>query len=158
MNEQAPQPGNPTELPLSAGVRRLIADATQEATRLDHEYIGTEHLVLALSHQVGDAAPLRALTVDTQRLDATITGIIQRGRRALEPSLERPFTSRTKRAFALAAATARDLSHTDIDVPHVLVGLLRERLNIGAQVLADQGLTLERAYEYARHVATTGKP
>jgi ATP-dependent Clp protease ATP-binding subunit ClpC len=147
--------GNPAELPLAQGVRQLIADARQESIRLDHEYIGTEHFVLALSHQVADTGPLRVLDVDQERVDDTLCGIIQRGQRTLEPSLERPFTSRTKHAFALAAETAHDLGHAAVDVPHVLVGLLRERLNIGAQVLADQGLTAERAYEYARRSGPT---
>ena len=156
MNGTAFPERSPTELALTKGLHELIADARKESTRLDHEYIGTEHLVLALCHQMGDAAPLRALAVDPQRVDATIAGIIQRGRRALERTLERPFTSRTMQAFALAAETARDLGRADIDVPHLLVGLIRERLNIGAQVLAEEGLTAERAYEYARQGSTSG--
>lgn len=147
---QADSDDHPTELPLSVNVRQLIADADQEAVRLDHEFIGTEHLVLALSNQPGDRGLLPLLSIDPRLIATTIAGIIQRGKRSPGPAVERPFTSRTKKAFALAAETARELGHQDVDVPDVLVGLLRERLNIGAQVLADHGLTFERAYDYAR--------
>ena len=156
MTESGFHHGNPAELPLTQDVRQLIADARQESIRLDHEYIGTEHLVLALSHQADATGTFPALAIDPERVDATLSGIIERGQMSLDPSLERPFTSRTKHAFALAAETAHELGHADVGVPHVLVGLLRERLNIGAQVLADQGLTAERAYEYARGSGPTG--
>ena len=156
MGETRPAERSATELPFAEAVRELIADARNESARLGHEYVGTEHLVLALSHQAGDAAPLPVLGIDPDRVYTAMTGIIQRGRSATEPSLERPFTSRTQRAFALAAESARELGHAQIGVPHVVVGLLRERMNIGALVLADQGLTAERAYDYARRDVAAG--
>lgn len=151
MNGQPSQPTNPTDVPLSAAVLQLIARAKDESARLQHEYIGTEHLVLALSQQADDAAPLVALAVEPQRVYTLISETIGRGRVALASDIERPFTSRTKHAFSLAAESAHELGHRHIGVAHLLVGLMRERLNIGAQVLADRGLTEERAYEYARH-------
>jgi ATP-dependent Clp protease ATP-binding subunit ClpC len=147
---------NPADVPLSVAVLQLIADAKDESARLRHEYIGTEHLVLALSRQAGDVAPLPALAVDPQRVCTRISEIIQRGSIALRPDLERPFTSRTKSALALAAESARQLGHTHLGVAHLLVGLMRERMNIGAQVLADEGLTVERAYDYARQNSASG--
>jgi ATP-dependent Clp protease ATP-binding subunit ClpC len=148
---------SPTDVPLSAAVLQLIADAKDESAHLRHEYIGTEHLVLALSRQAGDAAPLAALAVEPQRVYTLISETVGRGRVALEPEIERPFTSRTKRAFSLAAESAHQLGHTHIGVAHLLVGLLRERLNIGAQVLAHAGLTEERAYEYAQQSGAQGR-
>jgi ATP-dependent Clp protease ATP-binding subunit ClpC len=141
---------NPADVPLSVAVLQLIADAKNESAQLQHEYVGTEHLVLALSRQTGDAAPLPALAVDSQRVHALISKIIQRGTVALRPDLERPLTSRTMSALSFAAESARELGHTHTGVAHRLVGLMRERMNIGAQVLAEEGLTMERAYDYAR--------
>jgi len=148
---------NPTDLPLSAATLALIDDARSESVRRRHEYIGTEHLVLALSQQVGDAALLPALAIEPQRVYHLLSDTIKQGRDAPNPDIERPFTSRTKQAFSFAAESARELGHAEVDVSHLLVGLLRERMNIGAQVLADSGLTEERAYEYARESGAHGE-
>ena len=144
------QATNPADLPLSAATLQLISDANDEAARLQHEYIGTEHLVLALSQLTGDASPLPALVVEPQRVYTRISEIVRRGSVGAGPDIERPFTSRTKQTFSLAAESARELGHTHVGVSHVLVGLMRERMNIGAQVLRDEGLAEDRAYEFAR--------
>ncbi len=102
----------------------------------------------ATSRQDDAATPLLVLGVDRQRVYTLVDETIRRGIAPVTTDIERPFTSRTKQAFSLAAA--HELGHSRIDVPHLLVGLMRERLNIGAQVLADQGLTEERAFEFAR--------
>ena len=158
MNGQHSHATSPTDVPLSAAVLQLIADARDESARRQHAYIGTEHLVLALSRQAGDGAPLLALAVEPQRVYSLIDETIRRGTVALKPDIERPFTSRTKRAFSLAAESAHQLGHTHIGVADLLVGLLRERVNIGAQILADQGLTVERAFEFARHSGAQRQP
>jgi ATP-dependent Clp protease ATP-binding subunit ClpC len=150
MDEQRPQSRNPTDLPLSPDVVRLITEAKEESARRQHEYIGTEHLLLALS-QHGDAATsLLALAIEPQRVYTLIDDTIRRGAGPVASDVERPFTSRTKQAFVLAGSAAQELGHSQIGVPHLLVGLMRERKGIAAQVLADQGLTEERAFELAR--------
>src|SRR5215831_12867335 len=150
MDEQRAQFRDLTDLPLSLAVVGLIDRANDEAARHSHEYIGTEHLVLALSQPDAPQNPLLALRVERQRLYALIDEIIRRGSAPTSADIERPFTSRTKQTFSFAAAVARELGHARIEVPHLLVGLMRERKGIGAQVLADQGLTEERALEFAR--------
>jgi len=150
MDEQRAQARNPTDLPLGLDVVHLITQANDESARRQHEYIGTEHLVLALGQQGGAATPLLALAIEPQQLYTTVGNIIQHGRDTLPSDIERPFTSRTRQAFFLAATAARELGHSQIGVPHLLVGLMRERMNIAAQVLADQGLTEARAFEFAR--------
>jgi ATP-dependent Clp protease ATP-binding subunit ClpC len=150
MDEQLARSKNPTDLPLSSDVVRLITVADSESTTRQHEYIGTEHLVLAMTEPGESAAPLAALAIEPQRVHMQIDDIIRRGDRAISSDIERPFTSRTKQAFSLAAAAAHELGHAEIGVPHLLVGLMREQKNIGAQVLADSGLTAERAFEFAR--------
>jgi ATP-dependent Clp protease ATP-binding subunit ClpC len=144
-------PTNPTDVPLSAGVAQLIVDANDESAHRQHEYIGTEHLLLALSRPAANKSLWLDLGVEPQRVYDLISDTIQRG--GAQPDIQRPFTSRTKRVFELAAASVREIGHSQIDVPHVLVGMMRERLSIGAQVLADQGLTVERAREYAQQSA-----
>jgi ATP-dependent Clp protease ATP-binding subunit ClpC len=141
---------NPTDVPLGAALRELIAAAKHESVQRQHEYIGTEHLVLALSRQTGDAAALRALALDPQRVYDLIDGTIRRGSGALGPDLERPFTTRTKSVLSFAAESARQLGRTHVGVAHLIVGLMRERMNIAAQVLASEGLTVDRAQDYAR--------
>jgi ATP-dependent Clp protease ATP-binding subunit ClpC len=150
MHDTQREATNPGDMPLSAAALQLIADAKDESARLQHEYVGTEHLVLALCRQADDRAPLPALAIDPQRVHSLIREIVRHGLVTLGPDLERPLTSRTKTALSLAAESAHQLGHTQVSVGHVLVGLMRERMNIGAQVLADQGLTAERVCDYAR--------
>jgi len=155
MDEQLARSRNPTDLPLSADVIRLITVANDESRRREHEFIGAEHLLLAMTEPNNWSPSLLALAVEPERIHTLIDDTIRRGDRALPADLERPFTSRTKEAFSLAAAAAHELGHSHIGVPHLLVGLMREQKNIGAQVLADSGLTAERAFELARSSEAT---
>ena len=150
MDEQRAHALNPTDLPFSPDVVHLIDRASDESARRYHEYIGTEHLVLALSQEDDAASPLLALGIERQRVYTLVDETIRRGSAPVAPDIERPFTFRSKRAVSFAAAAANELGHSRIDVPHLIVGLMRERLNIGAQVLADHGLTEERAFDFAR--------
>jgi len=150
MDEHHAQARNPTDLPLSLDVVHLVDRAIEESVLRDHEYVGTEHLLLALSRLDNAAAPLLALGLERRRVYTLIDETIGRGNTRVASDIERPFTSRTRQAFSLAAAAAHELGHSRIDVPHLLVGLMRERLTIGEQVLTDQGLTEERALEFAR--------
>jgi ATP-dependent Clp protease ATP-binding subunit ClpC len=155
MNAKRTSGTNPTDMPLSEAVLRLLADASDESARLRHEYIGTEHLVLALSRPTGDTSPLVALSVEPKRVHTMIEETIGRGRAAVAPRINRPLTSRTKTAFSFAAESARALGHAHVGVADLVVGLMRERMNIGAQVLAGEGLTEERALEFARQSAAS---
>lgn len=150
MDEQLADARNPADLPLGLDVVELIGLARSESARCHHEYIGTEHLVLALSQRDNNATPLRALGVEWRQVYTLLDETIQRGSHPVGSGIERPFTSRARQAFSLAAAAAHELDHPRIGVPDLLVGLMRERLNIGAQVLADEGLTEERVFEFAR--------
>jgi ATP-dependent Clp protease ATP-binding subunit ClpC len=137
---------------------RLIADARQESIRMRHEYIGTEHLVLALAHTDADRAPspLAEFGVDAARAYQLLENTIRGGRDPVPADLDRPFTSRTKTVFAYADESARALGQSRVDVGHVLYGLMREGKNIGAQVLHDQGLTAEVGAAKIRHEADHG--
>ena len=132
-------------LPFTAAARGLLAAAQAEAAGLRHEYIGTEHVLLALSGDAAGGALLTRLGVDPGRVRATLLAAVRPGEVALPPAGERPYTSRTQQVLALAAASARALGREEVGVEHLLAGVAREGRGIGAQVLLDQGLTAERA-------------
>ena len=134
-------------LPFTDAACRLLADARAESDRLKHGYIGTEHLALALVRQSADAASLLRLGIDWEQVRALITGIIEPGQSAPVSGKERPFTARTKRAFALAGASAHTLGHAAVGLEHLVLGLMRERECIAAQALSQHGLTEEGALE-----------
>jgi len=125
----------------------LLAEANREANRLRHEYIGTEHIVLALTERDVDVvtAAFERTGVDRRQVHQSITGIVASGRDGQPSELERPFTSRTKASFAFAAESARTMRQPRIAPEHLLLGVLREGMNIGAQVLSEHGLTVETA-------------
>lgn len=145
-------------LPFTDDALRLLAGARDESDRLQHEYIGTEHLVLALTRQAGDpvAAPLAHLGVDGEQVRQTLAATLVPGHRAPAPGEERPYTSRTQQALSLAAESARALGHPGVGTGHVLVGVMREGRNIGAQVLHHHGLTAEAAYTHAARLGAGG--
>jgi ketosteroid isomerase-like protein len=113
-------------------------------------YIGTEHLVLALARRAGDTPGLERLGIDWGRVRARIAEFVPADVAGPAPDHELPHTERTKRVFALAGEGARALGRTRVGVQHLLLGLMREGQGIGAYVLAEQGLTEQRALESAQ--------
>lgn len=127
-------------------VRDVLAASKNEALRLRHEYVGTEHILLALISE-GEgvaAAALRNLGIDAEGIRQTIYGIVKEGRStAAGPDL--PYTSRAKKILELSMAEARDLHHEYVGTEHLFLGLIREEKGIAAQVLLDAGVNLEAA-------------
>jgi ATP-dependent Clp protease ATP-binding subunit ClpC len=121
----------------------LLAKARGEADRLRHEYIGTEHLLLALTTETkGNAATaLRSLRIDTEDVRRTIDETVRHGTVTSARNSELPYTARTHKVFELAADTAHAFGDHQIASEHLLMGLLRERLGVAAQVLSDHGLS-----------------
>jgi ATP-dependent Clp protease ATP-binding subunit ClpC len=130
-------------------VQATLWDAVAQAQALGHEYIGTEHLLLALvANRDGlGATALRSLGVDTQVIDDRILTLLQRSRSAYGGSSAAllPFTSRSKKVLELASAEAQRLHHPLIGTEHLLLGMLAEGKGIAAQVLMDSGVDLEKA-------------
>ena len=140
------------ELPRSEELRRVLADATTEALLLGHKYIGSEHVVLAL---VGnpDSAIARALAesgITPEKVREMVGDTVRHGRSPTLMLSELPLTTRTKTALSRAEDAARELGQTQLTPEHLLVGLMRERMNIAAQVLQQHGMTIDRAEEIAR--------
>jgi ATP-dependent Clp protease ATP-binding subunit ClpC len=126
-------------------VRKVLAMAREEASRLHHEYVGTEHILLGLIREgEGVAATvLQNLNVDLDEIQQKIEETVKKGKAPQASDL--PYTSRAKKVLELAMAEARDLSHSYVGTEHLLLGLLREEKGIAAQVLADAGINLDAA-------------
>lgn len=127
--------------------RRVVVLAQEEARLLNHNYIGTEHLLLGLLHEgEGVAAQaLGSLDIDLYAVRARVEAIIGEG--AQSPSGHIPFTPRAKKILECALREALHLGHNWIGTEHLLLGLLREGEGVGAQVLVEMGADLQRVRE-----------
>jgi ATP-dependent Clp protease ATP-binding subunit ClpA len=127
--------------------RRVVVLAQEEARLLDHNYIGTEHLLLGLINEgEGIAAQaLGALDVSLERVRHDIEEIIGRGDRP--PAGHIPFTPRAKKVLELSLREALQLGHNYIGTEHILLGLVREGEGVAAQVLQKLGADLARVRE-----------
>jgi len=128
-------------------VRKVLQMAREEAARLHHEYVGTEHILLGLIRE-GEgvaAAVLANLNVDLEEIQQKIEDTVKKGKTAGMSGQELPYTTRAKKVLELAMAEARELNHSYVGTEHLLLGLLREEKGIAAQVLGDAGVNLEQA-------------
>ena len=124
-------------------VRKVMDFAKEEAMRLRHDYVGTEHILLGLV-QEGEgvaAAVLGRLDVDLEQVHAQVEESVRKGKASI-PSGELLHTSRAKKVLEFAMAEARALGHSYVGTEHILLGLLREEKGIAAQALASVGVTL----------------
>lgn len=128
-------------------VRMVFQMAREEAVRLHHEYVGTEHLLLALIREDEGvaAAVLANLGLERAAIRRQIEATVKKGKAVAADGPELPYTSRAKKVLELAMVAARELNHSYVGTEHLLLGLLREEKGIGAQVLVHSGVTLARA-------------
>ncbi|HEX2095384.1 MAG TPA: ATP-dependent Clp protease ATP-binding subunit [Longimicrobiaceae bacterium] len=127
-------------------VRKVLAMAREEAIRLQHDYVGTEHILLGLIRE-GEgvaAAVLQNLSVDLEQIQERVEESVRRGKATIALG-ELPYTSRAKKVLEFAMAEARELNHSYVGTEHLLLGLLREEKGIAAEVLGQLGITLEDA-------------
>jgi ATP-dependent Clp protease ATP-binding subunit ClpC len=128
-------------------VRKVLAMAREEAARLHHEYVGTEHILLGLIRE-GEgvaAAVLQNLNVDLDEIQQKIEETVKKGKASQATGPDLPYTSRAKKVLELAMGEARELNHSYVGTEHLLLGLLREEKGIAAQVLTDAGVNLDAA-------------
>jgi ATP-dependent Clp protease ATP-binding subunit ClpC len=124
--------------------RRVVVLAQEEARMLNHNYIGTEHILLGLIHE-GEGVAAKALESMNISLEAVrnqVTEIIGRGQTA--PAGHIPFTPRAKKVLELSLREALQLGHNYIGTEHILLGLIREGEGVAAQVLQKLGADLGR--------------
>src|SRR6476660_2549266 len=141
-------------------VRKVLAMAREEAARLHHEYVGTEHILLGLIRE-GEgvaAAVLQNLSVDLDEIQQKIEDTVKKGKAAAATGPDLPYTSRAKKVLELAMAEARDLAHNYVGTEHLLLGLLREEKGIAAQVLTDAGINLDAARAETLRLLGTDMP
>jgi ATP-dependent Clp protease ATP-binding subunit ClpA len=124
--------------------RRVVVLAQEEARELDHNYIGTEHLLLGILRD-GEGVAARALDeLGISRLAVREKVVTMIGRGGSTPSGHIPFTPRAKKALELSLREALQLSHNHIGTEHILLGLIREGEGVAAQVLIELGADLNR--------------
>ena len=147
--------------------RRVVVLAQEEARMLNHNYIGTEHILLGLIHEgEGVAAKaLEALNISLEAVRSQVEEIIGQGQQA--PSGHIPFTPRAKKVLELSLREALQLCHNYIGTEHILLGLIREGEGVAAQVLVKLGADLARVRNQViqllsgyqgKEAATTGGP
>ena len=124
--------------------RKVMALANQEAQRFNHEYIGTEHILLGLVKEGSGVAAnvLKNMDVDLKKLRLGIEKLVKSGPDMVTMG-KLPQTPRAKKVIEYAIEEARALNHNYVGTEHILLGLLRETEGIAAQVLMDIGLRLE---------------
>src|SRR5499433_3856970 len=124
--------------------RRVVVLAQEEARMLNHNYIGTEHILLGLIHEgEGVAAKaLESLGISLEGVRQQVEEIIGQGQQA--PSGHIPFTPRAKKVLELSLREALQLGHNYVGTEHILLGLIREGEGVAAQVLVKLGADLSR--------------
>ena len=127
-------------------VRKVLSMARQEAIRLQHDYVGTEHILLGLIREGEGVAAhvLGNLSVDLDRIHERVEESVRKGKATIALG-ELPYTSPAKKVLEFAMAEARELNHSYVGTEHLLLGLLRESKGIAAQVLNSLGVTIEEA-------------
>jgi ATP-dependent Clp protease ATP-binding subunit ClpC len=137
--------------------RKVMALANQEAQRLNHEYIGTEHILLGLVKEgsgVG-ANVLKNLEVDLRKVRLEVEKLVKAGPEMVTMG-KLPQTPRAKKVIEYAIEEARNLNHNYVGTEHLLLGLLREHDGVAAQVLMNLGLKLEEVREEVLNLLGAG--
>ena len=125
--------------------RKVILLAKEEAKRFNHDYIGTEHILLGLIKEGEGVAAvvLQKMEIDLQQIRLEVEKIVKSGPSTVI-SGDIPFTPKAKKAIELAGAEARALSHNYIGTEHILLGLIREGEGVASRVLINLGLNLDK--------------
>ncbi len=130
--------------------RKVMQLANQEAQRFNHEYIGTEHVLLGLVKEGSGVAAnvLKNLDIDLRKIRLEVEKIVQTGPGGDQVVLGKlPHTPRAKKVIEYSIEEARNLNHNYVGTEHLLLGLLREQEGVAAQVLMNLGLKLEDVRE-----------
>jgi ATP-dependent Clp protease ATP-binding subunit ClpA len=127
--------------------RRVVVLAQEEARLLNHDYIGTEHILLGLINETEGvaAAALESLGVSLEGARVQVEELARRGDKPATGHI--PFTPRAKKALELSLREALRLGHNYIGTEHILLGLIHEGTGVGAQVVTKLGATLEGVRE-----------
>ena len=141
----------------SKRARRSLAYAQEEAQRLNHSYIGTEHLLLGLVRQENSVAArvLRSLGVEAEKVRRAVEEIIGRGERKVVGRIG--LSPRTKRIIELAVAQAGSMGNNYIGTEHLLLGLVEDGEGVALDVLNSLGVTMEKVRTQTDHLVAKGR-
>jgi ATP-dependent Clp protease ATP-binding subunit ClpC len=125
--------------------RLVVIRAQEEARALDHEFIGTEHVLLGLIHDGSGVAAeaLEALGIDLAALRRKVEEVAGRGGQPSPAMI--PFTPRAKTVLELSLSESRALGHQHVGTEHILLGLIRQGDGVAARVLSELGVDLDAA-------------
>jgi ATP-dependent Clp protease ATP-binding subunit ClpC len=142
----------------SERARRVLSLAQEEAQRFNHNYIGTEHILLGLVRETEGVAArvLSGLGVDLSKVRSAVEFIIGRGEKPAQGEIG--LTPRAKKVVELAVDEARRMNHTYIGTEHLLIGLLREGEGVAAGVLESLGVTLEKVRGETHRILSNSTP
>ena len=142
----------------SERARRVLSLAQEEAQRFNHNYIGTEHILLGLVRETeGVAARVLAnLGVDLNKVRSAVEFIIGRGEKPAQGEIG--LTPRAKKVVELAVDEARRMNHTYIGTEHLLIGLLREGEGVAAGVLESLGVNLDKVRSETHRILSQSAP
>jgi len=128
--------------------RKVMQLANKEAQRLNHEYIGTEHILLGLVKEGAGVAArvLKDLEIDLHKIRLEVERVVESGPDMVTMG-KLPQTPRAKKVIEYSIEEARNLNHNYVGTEHLLLGLLREQESVAAQVLMNLGLKLEDVRE-----------
>ena len=135
-------------------VRKVLSMARQEAIRLQHDYVGPEHILLGLIAEGGGVAArvLAKMDVELEGVHQRVEESVRQGKAAVADLGELPYTTSAKKVLEFALAEARELEHSYMGTEHLLLGLLRESQGIAAKVLNSLGVTIDEARSETRKV------
>ncbi len=142
---------------LTDRARKVMALANQEAQRFNHEYIGTEHILLGLVKEASGvgANVLKNLGIDLRKVRLEVEKLVKSGPEMVTMG-KLPQTPRAKKVLEYAIEEARNLNHNYVGTEHLLLGLLREQDGVAAQVLVNLGLKLEEVREEVLNLLGAG--
>ncbi|MFB3119315.1 MAG: ATP-dependent Clp protease ATP-binding subunit [Stenotrophomonas maltophilia] len=142
----------------SERARRVLSLAQEEAQRFNHNYIGTEHILLGLVRETEGVAArvLSGLGVDLSKVRSAVEFIIGRGEKPTQGEIG--LTPRAKKVVELAVDEARRMNHTYIGTEHLLIGLLREGEGVAAGVLESLGVSLEKVRAETHRILSNSSP
>ena len=142
----------------SERARRVLSLAQEEAQRFNHNYIGTEHILLGLVRETEGVAArvLSSLGVDLNKVRSAVEFIIGRGDKPAQGEIG--LTPRAKKVVELAVDEARRMNHTYIGTEHLLIGLLREGEGVAAGVLESLGITLDKIRAETHRILSHSTP
>ncbi len=125
--------------------QQVLVLAQEEARRLNHNFIGTEHLLLGLAREGSGIASkaLQNMDVDLDRVRQEVERITPKGEKIIQQGIS--YTPRAKRVVELAIEESQNLGHNYVGTEHIMLGLIREGEGIAAQVLANMGIDLKKA-------------